>query len=428
VTTYRRTCSRLLAVTFLGAALSVAACGSSSSSSGGGSASNAASSGSSSASSSSGGGAGSLKCKNGHILIGIDKAQSGPASFFDTAGTNGLLVAVHDINAAGGINGCKLSTINMDDQSNPGTGAQVATEEVSKGIQILVVGDDFDSGVAAAQVGEKAGLLVLSLAASSTQFGIAVGPHMFNGGIDTTVLGSDAAKFSLSRGWKTAFEVLDPSLAYFTLQDKSFRAAYTGGKIVGTSINKSYEGATADFSSAISQIQSSHPAVIYDLLTFPAAGSLVKQLRDAGITTPVVGDVTLDTRDLLPLTGAAGTQNVYYVTQVFWVGKGTSAGVSPAMVKFGQEYQSMFGKFPEQSNAPEAYQVFYAIADALKKPGVTDVASAATAINAETNLQVPGGTLIDWKNGYAVWNGTIVGFSPPGTFHKTTVIASQPGQ
>jgi branched-chain amino acid transport system substrate-binding protein len=369
-----------------------------------------------------------LACHDGHLLIGIDKGLSGASSFFDIAGMQGMLVAIHDINASGGIHGCKITTIAQDDESDPALGAQIATKEIGDGIQILVVPDDFDAGIGAAQVGEKAGLLVLSMAASSTQFGTAVGPHMFNAGIDTTVLGSDAAQFSLSHGWKTMYEVLDPSLSYFTLQDTSFRAAYHSGKVVGSSINKSYEGATPDFSSAISQIESTKPSVIYDLLTFPSAGALVKQVRAAGITTPIIGDVTLDTRELPTLAGAAATKNVYYVTQVFWVGNGTGAGVSPAMVKFDKEYQSMFGKFPQQSNAPEAYQAFFAIAHALEQPGVTNAATAAAAINREHDLAGPGGTLIDWHNGYAVWDGQIVGFSPPGTFHLTQIMASKPGE
>jgi branched-chain amino acid transport system substrate-binding protein len=128
------------------------------------------------------------------------------------------------------------------------------------------------------------------------------------------------------------------------------------------------------------------------------------------------------------LTGTAATRNVYYVTQVFFVGNGTASGVDPAIVRFDNEYQAKFGKFPEQANAPEAYQVFYAIAHALKQPGVTDAASAARAINAESNLAVPGGTLLGWNKGYAVWNGTIVGFSPSGGFRKVKVIPSQPGE
>lgn len=406
-------------------AVPLAACGSSSSSSG----SAAASTGT--ASSSSASSAGSLKCKNGHILIGIDKAQSGAASFFDIAGEQGMEVAIHDVNAAGGIHGCKLTFITGDMQSNPPIGAQVAAEQLKKGIQILVVPDDFDVGIAAALAGEKAGLLTISTAASSTQFGTAVGPHMFSGALDTTAEGIDAAKFALSRGWKSMFEVLDPTLSYFTLQDKSYRSIYqpAGGKIVGTSISKSFATGQANFSSTVSSIQSANPkpTVIFTLLTFPAVGTFVKQLRAAGIETPVIGDTTIGTRDFPKLVGTAGTKNVYYVTQVFY--EGTAAtGVSPAIVKFDQEYQQMFGKFPEQGNAANSFQSFNAIIDALKQPGVDDAATAAAAINAEHHLAVPGGTLVDWTKGYAVWNGTIVGFTPSGQFKQIEVIPSSPGE
>ena len=218
--------------------------------------------------------------------------------------------------------------------------------------------DDFDVGIAAALAGEKAGLLTISTAASSTQFGTAVGPHMFSGALDTTAEGIDAAKFALSKGWKSTFEVLDPTLSYFTLQDKAYRSVYqpAGGKIVGTSISKSFASGQANFSSTISSIQSASPkpTVIYTLLTFPTVGTFVKQLRAAGIETPVIGDTTIGTRDFPKLVGTAGTKNVYYVTQVFY--EGTAAtGVSPAIVKFDQEYQQMFGKFPEQGNAPNSF-------------------------------------------------------------------------
>src|SRR5215472_12926251 len=99
-------------------------------------------------------GPGSLACKNGHILIGLDKGTTGASAFFDTAGLQGTQIAIDEQNAAGGIHGC-----------------QIAQTLIRQGVQILVVPDDFDLGIAAAQAGARAGLLTLSAAASSTQFG-----------------------------------------------------------------------------------------------------------------------------------------------------------------------------------------------------------------------------------------------------------------
>lgn len=360
---------------------------------------------------------GSLGCQSGHLLIGLDKGVTGASAFFDTAGLQGTQIAIDEQNAAGGIHGCQIATISGDAQSNPAVGGQVAQSLLKSGAQILVVPDDFDLGIAAAQAGERAGVLTLSAAASSTQFGKAVGSNFFNGGIPTAVLGSDAAKFALDHSWKNAYFVENQSLAYFTEQDAAYKAV-SGTNVVGTDINNSFTA--ADFTSTVTKIAAAKPDVIYNLLTFPPAGTFVKQLRAAGINTPVVGDVTLDTRDLLPLVPVSGLQNVYFVTIAYWVGAGQDQSTDAGMVKFTQEFQAKFGKFPEQTNAPTAYLFFKAIFNALNQSGVTDATSAAKAINAETNLQLPGALLHSWRDGYAVWNGVVVGFTPTGQFTKVT--------
>ena len=366
-------------------------------------------------------GPGSLACKNGQILMGVDKAQTGGASFFDIAGANGMQIAIDEVNAAGGIHGCKIATISGDAQTNTAVGGQVAQDMINKGVQILVVPDDLDLGIAAAQAGHKAGLLTLSAAASSTNFGTAVGSNFFNGGIGTDVLGADAAKFALSKGWKKVYFVENQSLAYFTEQHTAYKNT-SGVTDVGTDVNNSFTA--SDFASTVSKIASAKPDVIYNLLTFPPAGTFVKQLRAAGIATPVVGDVTLDTRDVIDLVGAKGLQGVYAVTIAYWVGAGKDSKTDPGMGKFAQEYQAKFGHFPEQTNAPTAYLFFLAVFKALNQSGVIDADSASRAINAQKDLQVAGVVLHRWDNGHAVWNATVVGFTPAGEFTQVTTYPS----
>src|SRR5215472_18036661 len=93
-------------------------------------------------------GPGSLACKNGHILIGLDKGTTGASAFFDTAGLQGTQIAIDEQNAADGIHGCQIATVAGDTQSNPAVGGQVAQSLIRQGVQILVVPDDFDLGIA----------------------------------------------------------------------------------------------------------------------------------------------------------------------------------------------------------------------------------------------------------------------------------------
>jgi branched-chain amino acid transport system substrate-binding protein len=369
------------------------------------------------------GGPGAIECENGHITIGIDKAKSGVNSFFDVAGTNGFKIAVKQINEKGGLKGCPIKLIEGDTKSEPAVGAQVAKQQVEEGAQILVVPDDFDEGIAAARVGEKEGLLTLSLAASSTQFGAAVGEHFFSSGITTTQLGNAQAELALEKGWKTAFQVVDPGLAYNTEQVETFNEIYEpgGGEIVGEDKVDGLSG-QSDYSSTISKIKEADPEVIQALNEFPQTGTFLKQLRAAGITTPVVSNVTFDTRELPKLVGAKGLEGVYYATQVYYNGANEDPKTEPTITKFTEEYEEEFGHFPEQENAAAAFQSFIAIDMALEEPQVNDAQTASEAISAQKNLKVPGGTLVEWKDGYAVWNTTIVGFTPSGGFEKIAVV------
>jgi len=303
----------------------------------------------------------SLACKNGSITVGIAKAQSGGASFFDVAGTRGTKIAIDQINAAGGIKGCKLKTIEGDTKSDPATAGQVAQQLIDQGAQILLVPDDFDLGIAAARAGQKAGVLTLSLAASSTQFGKAVGDKFFNAGPTTSQLAQAQAAFALQRKWKTAYMVVDPGLAYFTEQDSVFHSQFQkgGGKVVGEDKVDSLSG-KSDYSSTVSKIKAMSPApqVINAQMIFSPIGSFVKQLRAAGINTPVIGNVTLQTRDLPKIVGKAGSNNIYYSAQVYFEGANVDPKSSPAINKFAKLYQAKFHLFPEQANGPGAYQAF----------------------------------------------------------------------
>jgi branched-chain amino acid transport system substrate-binding protein len=351
----------------------------------------------------------SLACQNGAITVGIAKAKSGGSSFFDVAGTRGAKIAFDQINASGGIKGCQIKIVEGDTKSDPAVAAQVARSLLDKGAQILLVPDDFDLGIAAARVGQKAGVLTLSTAASSTEFAKAVGDKFFNSGPTTQQLGTAQAKFALDQGWKNTYMVVDEGLAYFTEQVDAYKTTLgSQGKIVGTDKVDSLSG-KSDYSSTVSKIKamSPKPDVIEAQMIFPPIGSFVKQLRAAGINTPVLGNVTLQTRELPKLVGSAGSNNIYYAAQVYFEGAGQDPKSDPAMDKFATDYQAKFGNFPEQANGPGSYQAIMAINKALQQKDVTDAASAAAAIGAQKDVKVPGGTLVRWENGHAIWNITI---------------------
>jgi branched-chain amino acid transport system substrate-binding protein len=368
----------------------------------------------------------SLECRDGFITVGIAKAQSGPASFFDIAGTRGAKIAFAQINENGGIKGCQIRTIEGDTQSDPAVGAQVARRLLNQGAQILLVPDDFDLGIGAARVGQNAGVLTLSTAASSVDFARAVGDTFFNSGPTTTQLGEAQARFAVGRGWDTTFFVVDEGLAYFTEQVDAYTSLYEqeGGEIVGRDSVDTLSG-QSDFGATITRIQNADPApqVIDVQMIFPNVGTFVRQLRAAGIDTPVLGNVTLQTRELPEIAGRNVT-DIYYAAQVYFEGAGQDDDTDSDIAAFAEAYEEEFGTFPEQANGPGSYQALMAINEALQQEDVVDAASAAAAIRAQENVDVPGGTLVRWEEGHAIWNITINGVEN-GEFRQFEVVQAE---
>src|SRR5262249_51216729 len=121
-------------------------------------------------------------CDNGKIVVGEARAQTGDFAFFDVVSMNGNELAIDQINKEGGLLGCKLTVIDGDTKGDPALGGRVANDLISKGAQIMFSPSDFDVGIAAAQAGEKAGLVGTS-EASAVAMPDAVGPHFFAAGI-----------------------------------------------------------------------------------------------------------------------------------------------------------------------------------------------------------------------------------------------------
>jgi branched-chain amino acid transport system substrate-binding protein len=158
---------------------------------------------------------------------------------------------------------------------------------------------------------------------------------------------------------------------------------------------------------------------------FPPVGTFVKQLRAAGIETPVLGNVTLQTRELPKLVGNANVHDVFYAAQVYFEGAGQDPQTDPAIDQFAKQYQAKFKLFPEQANGPGSYQALMAINQALQQKDVVDAGTAAAAIREQRNVKVPGGTLVRWEDGHAIWNITVDGLNDNGQFRQIQVIDAE---
>ena len=219
----------------------------------------------------------------------------------------------------------------------------------------------------------------------------------------TTELANAQAKFANDQGSQSAYVVVDPGLAYFTEQQDRFKVAFNGS-IAGTDTVDSL-GGQSDFGSTISKIQNAEPEIVQTLMIFPAVGTFIKQLRSAGLDTPVLGNVTSQTRELPPLVGKGRANDIFYTAQVYFEGAGRDPETDSEIVEVHRRLRSKLRELPRAGQRARLLpDVASPSTRRCRRTAGRREIGAADAIREQEDVAVPGGTLVRFQDGYAIWN------------------------
>ncbi len=297
------------------------------------------------------------------IKIASISPLSGGQSNLGTQIRNGAQLAVNEYAPQFKKLGFDLKLIPYDDQADPATGT-AAARKIAADNQILAVVGTLNSGVAipASAALSPSNLAMVSPANTANQVtdrGLAnmnrivarddsQGPAGAN-----FIAGNLKAKKAYVLNDKTAYgEGLAGEV------EKALKAK--GVSIVGS------EGTEekSDFSSIIAKIKLTRPDAIYFGGIYNQIGVFIKQLRGAGITTPVVGGDGLDSSELPVIVGKAGANNIYFTTVA------APLEALPAAKVFAANFQKTFNL------APQGFGAFGYDAAKVTLQGILDAARA----------------------------------------------------
>ena len=329
------------------------------------------------------------------IKIGGGFALTGAESSLDLPAANGAKLAVKEINAAGGVLGKQIDLIIHDSKYDMPTTAQTAKQFVEEDkVQAMIGYTDTDSVIASGPTIQAAGIPFITAGATSPKIPSQVGDVMFLACFGDNVQAAAGAEFALKKFGKNAYLLVDKGVEYTTLLGAYFKSRFVeaGGKIV---LEDTYEDAATDFSGQITKMKalSPQPDFFYIAAMPYNVGPLVKQMRDAGVTGPVVGGDGYDTPDLVSVAGAAA-ENVFFTTHALIDATGGTDGIK----KFMAAYKAEYGHDPENAFAALGYDTVYLLVDAIKRAGSMDSAGLLAAIGATKDF--PGITgAITFANG-----------------------------
>jgi branched-chain amino acid transport system substrate-binding protein len=310
------------------------------------------------------------------IVIGAAVAKTGMMAAFDVAPMQALQLAAEQMNAEGGIDGRQIEFKIRDTASDRAKTPSVAEKVLADGADVLVVSCDFDYGGPAAQVAQKQGKLSISLCAASLKFGTqGIGPLAFTTATTALNEGFAMADFAVKRGWKTAFQLIDPSTSYAEETCVGFAQHFPtlGGKIVGKDTFKQED---ASIASQINRIKSANPKPdVLDVCSFPPGlGTAMRQIRAAGIDTPVVSNAASD--------GIYWLEAVPKLSDFYLSAHGSIYGddSDPEVNKFIKEYTAKYDA-PANAYVLHGPVLLSLYAQGVKDAGGTDSAKVAEAMN-----------------------------------------------
>lgn len=328
--------------------------------------------------------------QGGPIKIGGAFNLTGALSSLDAPAANGAKLAVKEINAAGGVLGRKLDLVVYDGKSDAATITNVASQLLGSDKVAAVVGfTDSDSALALGPITQKAGVPFVTVGATSPQLPTQIGDTMFLAPFGDNVQAAVGAEFAYKNlGGKTAYLLVDRSAEYTTLLAKYFKDAFLkeGGKIL---LEDSYKSGDKNFGAQITKLRALNqkPDFLYVAALPDDIGTLVKQVRQAGITSPIVGGDGYDTPLLLQV-GGASANGVYFTTHAL-----IGSGSTPAVEKFIAAYKKAYNKAPENAFAALGYDSVYLVADAIKRAKSADPAKIKAALATTKNFKAVTGTI-----------------------------------
>jgi branched-chain amino acid transport system substrate-binding protein len=329
------------------------------------------------------------------IRIGAGFGITGGMASLDGPGSNGALLAANEINEAGGVLGRPLELIVRDSQTEPDTTAQIARQFIEEDQVVAAIGfNDSDSALAFGPVFQEAGIPYITAGATSPKLPDQIGDMMFLAPFGDNTQAAVAAEFAFENFGDTAYLLINEGAEFTRLLAAYFKARFEelGGEIV---LEDSYEFDATDFTPQITRLLAlSEQPDFYFISALPQdIGPVVRQLRDAGITGPVVSGDGADTPLLLEVAGDAAN-DVYFTTHALMDAENGTEKVQA----FIEAYEEEYGHPPENAFAALGYDTVYLLADAIERAGSTDPEAIRDALEETEGFEAVTGT-ITYKEG-----------------------------
>lgn len=319
------------------------------------------------------------------ILVGEYGSLTGSEATFGQSTHNGIMMAMDEVNAAGGIKGRRVKVLTEDDQSKAEEAANAVSKLISQNNVVALLGEVASSNsLAAAPIAQSNKVPMIS--PSSTNPAVTEkGEYIFRMCFIDSYQGESMANYiSKQLKMNRAAILVDVKSDYSTGLAQFFERAFVanGGRIV---VKQSYAKGDNDFRSQLTSIRSANPQVIFIPGYYNDIGQIAIQARDLGITQPLAGGDGWESPKLVEIGGKA-LEGSFYSNHYF------AGDAQPLVRQFVEQYRERFGQTPD-SLAALGYDSAKVLANAMSQAAQLDGPAIRDQIAATKNFPGVTGTI-----------------------------------
>ena len=308
------------------------------------------------------------------IKVAILQELSGAGASAGTNAKNGALLAIKEINAAGGILGKKIEASVADTQSNPGVAKGLAAKAVDDDV-FAVIGPTFSGSIMVSMAETRRAQIpnfTGGEAASITQQG---NPFIFRTSFTQTTAMPKVARYIASGLKAKTVAVLFVNNDFGKGGRDSFaKAAEVAGLKVVADI--STESGQVDWSAPVLKAKQANADVVFVYTNEEESARALRELRKQGWSKPIVGETTLTGQKVIELAGDAANGAVAHVGL-------TVDAPNPLMLKFKAKFYEEY-KYISDHNGIKGYTGVYLLKAGIEKVGKLDRVAVAKALHGLT--------------------------------------------
>lgn len=306
------------------------------------------------------------------IVIGEFASITGKEANFGNSSHEGTVMAIEEINAAGGVLGKKLELKTEDNLSKAGESANIVNKLISKDKVIAILGEVASSrSLEAAPICQQSGIPMISPSSTNPKVTL-TGDYIFRVCFIDPFQGTVMANFA-----KNSLKVSKVALFTDVKSDyskglaKFFKESFTKTGQLTTELD--YSGGDKDFKAQLTTIKNSNPEAVFVPGYYTDVALIRIQARQLGLDVPFFGGDGWEGADLLTI-GKEAVEGDYFSTHY-----SPEAGSAKGQ-QFVDAYKKRYnGKVPD-AMAALGYDSAMFLADAIKKAGSTEGAKIKEAL------------------------------------------------